>query len=48
MGPCEMHMLQPELKVVGLTTAPSGQAAQDSKTAFLGGCVASAWKRLDL
>lgn len=40
--------LQHDLNAVGLTTAPRGLTAQDSKSAFLGGCVAPTWKRLDL
>lgn len=56
MVSCEMRMLQEcllsklqhELNAIGLTTAPSGLTAQDSKAAFLGGCFAPTWKRLDL
>lgn len=45
---CLLSVLQHELNVVGLPAAPSRLTAQDSKAAFLGGCVAPTWKRLDL
>lgn len=45
---CFLLVLQHELMVVKLTTAPSGLRAQDSKAAFLGGCVTPTWKRLNL
>lgn len=45
---CFLLVLQHELIVVKLKAAPSGLRAQDSKAAFLGGCVTPTWKRLNL
>lgn len=45
---CLLCVLQRQLIVVKLTTAPSGLTAQGSKAAFLGGCVTPTWKRLNL